>query len=338
MNAYTYLVGWSKHGKFYYGAQWNKKANPDDLWTKYFTSSHHLKKFRDQHGEPDIVQVRKTFGDNAIACREWEERFLTRIRRRHIGQWLNVRATSNKWFAPEGTVGVIELSTGKKLRVTRGEFLTNPDLVGQTAGMVSVTDKKTGERLFVTKEEFATNPDLEHHMNGYTPSEEIRKAASDRMSGKVFAKDDAGNVVHVTMGEFASREDLVGAGTGYTQSEDARRKIAASKIGKPRPTSVGDAVGAASTGMVAALNKKTGIVSRVSKEEFEKNPDLAGASAGRVIPDDEKARRSAAMKGATSGMVTCRDIRTGEKRKVARPIFESDPHLVGMRSRIPNLV
>ena len=250
---------------------------------------------------------------------------------------MNTRIYNKGWFSPTGSVVVKNLKTGDVRRVTRDEFLTNPDLVGQTAGMVSVTDKKTGERLFVTKEEFATNPDLEHHMNGYTPSEEIRKAASDRMSGKVFAKDDAGNVVHVTMGEFASREDLVGAGTGYTQSEDARRKIAATKIGKPRPPSVGEAVGAASTGMVAALNKMTGVVSRVSKEEFETNPDLIGPSSGRVIPEDEKRRRAAATRGKTTGMVTCRDIRTGEKKKVSRSEFNADPYLVGMRSRVPNL-
>lgn len=158
------------------------------------------------------------------------------------------------------------------------------------------------------------------------------------MSGKVFAKDADGNIHHMTKDEFRSRDDLVGAGAGYTQTDDARRKIGESKIGKPRPQVVKDAVSKASTGMVAAMDIETGIVSRVSREEFESNPNLVGASRGRVIPDGEKARRRAAMKGATSGMVTCRDIRTGEKRKVPRSVFDADPHLVGMRSRIPNLV
>ena len=157
------------------------------------------------------------------------------------------------------------------------------------------------------------------------------------MSGKVFAKDDGGNIQHVTKDEFRSRDDLVGAGAGYTQSAEARRKIGESKIGKPRPQVVKDAVSKASTGMVAAMNVETGIVTRVSREEFESNPNLVGTSKGRVIPDDEKARRTSAMKGVTTGMVTCRDIRTGEKRKVPRAVFDADPHLVGMRSRVPNL-
>ena len=338
MNAYTYLVGWSKQGKFYYGAQWHKAANPDDLWTKYFTSSKHVKSFREKYGEPDVVQVRKTFGYDAAQCREWEERFLTRVRAKNMACWLNVRATSNKWFAPDGTVGAIELSTGRKVRVSAEEFKMNDDYVGLTSGMVTAINKTTGEKVFVTKSEFRSNPDLIHHMAGHVPSDDVRKATSARMTGKVFAKDESGNIIHVDKDEFRSRDDLVGAGAGYTQTDDARRKIGESKIGKPRPQVVKDAVSKASTGMVAAMDIETGIVSRVSREEFESNPNLVGPSRGRVIPDDEKARRAAAMKGATSGMVTCRDIRTGEKRKVPRSIFDADPHLVGMRSLVPNLV
>jgi hypothetical protein len=338
MNAYTYLVGWSKHGKFYYGAQWNKYANPDDLWTKYFTSSNRVKKFREQHGEPDVIQVRREFGENGGECRDWEERVLVRLKPNKGGTWLNTRVYNKGWFSPTGSVVVKNLKTGDVRRVTRDEFLTNPDLVGQTTGMVPAINKNTGERVFATKEEFANNPDLAHYNEGRVPTESESRKASARMSGKVFAKDADGNIHHMTKDEFRSRDDLVGAGAGYTQTDDARRKIGESKIGKPRPQVVKDAVSKASTGMVAAMDIETGIVSRVSREEFESNPNLVGASRGRVIPDGEKARRRAAMKGATSGMVTCRDIRTGEKRKVPRSVFDADPHLVGMRSRIPNLV
>lgn len=338
MNAYTYLVGWSKHGKFYYGAQWNKKSNPEALWVTYFTSSRHVREFRELHGEPDVIMIRKTFGEDVAACREWEERVLTRVRAKNKQHWLNVRATSNRWFAPDGVIVVKDLKNGKLRHATLDEFRTNPDLVGHTHGMVTATDKKTGKRVRVSKEEYAANPDLEHHMSGYVPTEEARKAASERMTGKVFAKTESGEIVHVTKEEFAIRDDLVGTGAGYTQTPEARRKIAESKIGKPRPASVGEAVRKASTGMVAALNTKTGIVSRVSAEDFASNSDLVGATACREIPEDEKRRRADATRGKTAGMVTCRDIRTGEKRKVPRALFDTDPNLVGMRSRVPNLV
>lgn len=338
MNAYTYLVGWTEHGKFYYGAQWNKNANPDDLWKTYFTSSNRVKKFRAKHGEPDVIEIRKTFGDNAKSCRRWEERALYRLMNSRRELWLNVCIANEKWFKPSGMVNAIDTRNGTRVMVTNDEFYSNPDLVGQTKGMVVATDKKTGERVYVTREEYASNPDLEFHTAGYIPTEESRKAASERMAGKVFAKTESGDVVQVTQDEFRLNPDLVAANAGYTQTTESRRKIAESKIGKPRPARVGEAVRKASTGMVAALNKNTGIVTRVSAEEFRTNPDLVGASAGREIPEDEKRRRAEATRGKTAGMVTCRDIRTGEKRKVPRSVFDADPHLVGMRSRIPNLV
>ncbi|MFA6198816.1 MAG: hypothetical protein WC679_00165 [Bacteroidales bacterium] len=58
---YTYLIGWSTMNKFYYGVQYNKKANPDDLWKSYFTSSKIVQQFRKEFGEPDIIQFRKVF-------------------------------------------------------------------------------------------------------------------------------------------------------------------------------------------------------------------------------------------------------------------------------------
>ena len=292
-----------------------------------------------------------------------------KIKKNTYAKWLNTCVSNKGWFSPTGSVvsrnivtGVVSRVTvdefqsnpdlvgqnhgmvpaknadGERVYVSKDEFRANPDLVGHTHGMLTATDKKTGKKVRVSREEYASNPDLEFHTAGYIPTEESRKAASNRMSGKVFAKTISGDVIHVSKDEFRTNHDLVGANTGYTQPIDARQKIAESKIGKPRPAHVGEAVGKASLGMVAALNVKTGIVSRVTAEEFRKNPDLVGPSAGREIPEDEKRRRAAATRGKTTGMVTCRDIRTGEKKKVSRSEFNADPHLVGMRSRTPNLV
>ena len=58
---FTYLIGWSAMDRYYYGARWAANSGPDDLWTTYFTSSKHVKKFRELHGEPDIVLIKKLF-------------------------------------------------------------------------------------------------------------------------------------------------------------------------------------------------------------------------------------------------------------------------------------
>jgi hypothetical protein len=75
---YTYLVGWSSIKKYYYGVRFAKNCNPSDLWVKYFTSSKHVKQYRELYGEPDIIQIRKTF-DNRVSAILWEEKVLRRL-------------------------------------------------------------------------------------------------------------------------------------------------------------------------------------------------------------------------------------------------------------------
>lgn len=75
---YTYLIGWSNLNTYYYGVRYAKGCNPNDLWVKYFTSSKHVKRFAEMHGDPDIVQIRKTFVDAESAV-SWEEGVLKRM-------------------------------------------------------------------------------------------------------------------------------------------------------------------------------------------------------------------------------------------------------------------
>lgn len=97
--AYTYLIGWSKHNKFYYGARWAKNCNPADLWKTYFTSSIHVKKYREQFGEPDIIQIRKIFTD-IEKCRTHEQTILRRLKVITNTKWLNKNI--NGRFLPTG--------------------------------------------------------------------------------------------------------------------------------------------------------------------------------------------------------------------------------------------
>jgi len=58
---YSYLIGWSVLGKFYYGVKFAQGCHPDNFWKNYFTSSQIVKQYRTEYGEPDIIQIRKTF-------------------------------------------------------------------------------------------------------------------------------------------------------------------------------------------------------------------------------------------------------------------------------------
>lgn len=85
---YTYLIGWSKHDKWYYGVRYAKNSNPDELWKTYFTSSKYVKDFRENNGEPDIIQVRKQF-INAKDARIFEHGILKKLQVVSDERWLN---------------------------------------------------------------------------------------------------------------------------------------------------------------------------------------------------------------------------------------------------------
>src|SRR5271157_6091233 len=85
---YTYLVGWSQHKKYYYGVRFSKKASTQDLWVTYFTSSKEVAKFRQNYGEPDIIQIRKEFNSKEVAI-NWEIKVLRRLKINSNDQWLN---------------------------------------------------------------------------------------------------------------------------------------------------------------------------------------------------------------------------------------------------------
>lgn len=85
---YTYLKGWSKINKYYYGVRYSTKAKPEDLWVSYFTSSKAVKKYREKYGEPDIIEVRKIFS-NAQKAQLWEHRVLKKMLSSNREIWLN---------------------------------------------------------------------------------------------------------------------------------------------------------------------------------------------------------------------------------------------------------
>ena len=93
---FTYLIGWSKLDKWYYGVKYAKGTQPNDLWNTYFTSSKYVKQLRENHGEPDVIQIRKTF-DNQEKARDWESIVLKRMRVRIDERFLN--KTDNKTYS-----------------------------------------------------------------------------------------------------------------------------------------------------------------------------------------------------------------------------------------------
>lgn len=96
---YTYLIGWTKHNRYYYGARWAKDCSTKDLWHTYFTSSKYVKTFRKKYGEPDVIQIRKTFSD-IDKCRFYEQKTLKKLNVLTEDKWLN--RSINGLYLPYG--------------------------------------------------------------------------------------------------------------------------------------------------------------------------------------------------------------------------------------------
>lgn len=115
---YTYLIGWSKHNKWYYGVEYGAKkdppANPQNLWTTYFTSSNVVAELRERLGEPDIIQVRQVFDTGTTEQRmsraiKWEKKVLGRVGITE-SQWINGRIGGD--ICPENNRKIAQLRYG----------------------------------------------------------------------------------------------------------------------------------------------------------------------------------------------------------------------------------
>lgn len=114
---YTYLIGWSKHNKYYYGVRWANTSSPqEDLWNNYFTSSKRVEKFRSKFGEPDIVQIRRTF-NNSESARIWETSVIKKMDMVKSNMWLNL--SDREKFYHEGPRGKFSAEHRKKLSDAR---------------------------------------------------------------------------------------------------------------------------------------------------------------------------------------------------------------------------
>lgn len=124
---YTYFIGWTKYNKFYYGRRTAKNCNPIEFWNKYFTSSDRVKEFRKKHGDPDIIQIRKTFPNNSTACILWEHKVLRRINAKHNTSFLNQTNGDCKW----DTTGISRKLSEKEKSLISQRMLGNTCATGK---------------------------------------------------------------------------------------------------------------------------------------------------------------------------------------------------------------
>ena len=120
---FTYKIGWSKENTYYYGVRFGEGCSPNDLWSNYFTSSKKVKYTRELYGEPDVIEIRKTFVSGESA-RDWETKVIKKMNMVESDNWLNQTDNTGNFYW-QGRRGPFSKDHKKKLSDARsGRKLT----------------------------------------------------------------------------------------------------------------------------------------------------------------------------------------------------------------------
>lgn len=154
---YTYLIGWTKENKWYYGSRYSKYSTPDDLWVSYFTSSRYVDEMRKLYGELDVIQIRRVF-DDPHKAQQWEIGVLRRMNVLFENKWLNKNVGGRIY---------IEKQTSEHIKKRTQNKNTNPNQKQHALNAAIVAAEKR---------------------RGTTDSEETRKKRSDTLK-KTYQKE-----------------------------------------------------------------------------------------------------------------------------------------------------
>lgn len=187
---YTYLIGWSNLNKYYYGVRYAKGCNPNDLWEKYFTSSRHVKEFRKKYGEPDIIQIRKTFSSAKLAI-SWEERVLTRMRVLERDDFLNKNISGAILLTEDMRRSISESNKGnKKWLGKRHTEETKRKMRKPKTEKHKQSLKEAKQKDIIRVCEIAKRNGMiaANNARGKSPSEQVIKARSEGKIGLKYPK------------------------------------------------------------------------------------------------------------------------------------------------------
>jgi hypothetical protein len=183
---YTYLIGWGKLDKWYYGRKTGKHCHPKDFFVKYFTSSNRVKEFIKEVGLPDVIQIRQIF-DNTFKTALFEENVTTKIFK--LENWLNNQPANGKF----DTTGFVSTIGGL---IPKESFDTNLHKANNK-GRHLLFDNVTNERVMryhPENERFIKVPKHLHHMPQH------------KTTNRVVVKDSVNSYKQISSEEFKTKE------------------------------------------------------------------------------------------------------------------------------------
>lgn len=187
---YTYLIGWSELDKWYYGVEYatkTKTAHPDNLWKSYFTSSERVERFRAENGEPNIIEIRKTFTNGSddekmLAAVNYEEKVLRRMKVIYQEKWLNLG---------NGRAIVLDDAAKKKIGTGNSKKKRSEEQKQKQSERMKLNNPFRGKKHTIENRKLMSERMKgENHPNWGKPrSEETRKRMSIAATGKKLSDE-----------------------------------------------------------------------------------------------------------------------------------------------------
>jgi len=210
MVPYVYLIGWKVLDIWYCGAEYKKKAHPNNLWKTYFTSSVPVTEFRELHGDPDHIEILKEFEKPEDAL-EYEDQKLIEYDAVRKPNWLN--------------------------QCRKGKYFSNHKPHSEKTKR-KISEKAKGRTVSLeTREKLSKISSGENNPRfGATVSQETKEKISKAHKGKILTEEhkrkiSKGSTHHSPSLEH--RENLSKLKKGVPRSDEDKRKI--SESWKTRP-------------------------------------------------------------------------------------------------------
>ena len=211
---YTYLIGWSELDLWYYGVKFGKSADPEKFWVNYFTSSKYVKNLRDEFGEPDVREIRKTFNSKESAS-DWERKVIRRLGAVWSDKWIN-RGNGGHEFNPPPELRARSKTCRQKISEARKRWAAKPENRATVMEM-ALNGRKGASKISAKAKERFADPEWKKNVHDAShQTQEHREQA--RIRTTELLKDEtyrANHLAAVQSEEYRKK-----------QGEDSRKRFA----------------------------------------------------------------------------------------------------------------
>ena len=218
---YTYLIGWSELDLWYYGVKFGKSADPALFWVNYFTSSKYVKSLREEFGEPDVREIRKTFKSKEAAS-DWERKVIRRLGAVWSDKWIN-RGNGGHEFNPPPELRARSKTCRQKISEARKRWATKPENREKAIECARRAGELGASKISAKARERFSDPEWKKNVHDAShQTEEYREAA--RRRGIARLSDESYIANHLAAVQSDEYREKQRAGSIARYADPAERK------------------------------------------------------------------------------------------------------------------